>query len=104
MYTGIVPVLPTIMNLQVKPGPEFYRDVADRKSIRFQSSTRIHQARRIQKRNTLESGFKKICGFGVRITAYVWTEGRFVSKNISVSKTYGFDEAAFDSMRGALAK
>ena len=57
-----------------------------------------------KKRNTLESGFKKICGFGVRITAYVWTEGRFVSKNISVSKTYGFDEAAFDSMREALAK
>lgn len=81
-----------------------YRDVADRKSIRFQSSTRIHQARRIQKRNTLESGSKRsavsVCGLlltcGLKVDSY--------PKIFQCQKTYGFDEAAFDSMRGALAK
>lgn len=36
-----------------------YRDVADRKSVRFQSSTRIHQARRIQKKKHPGKRFQK---------------------------------------------
>ena len=44
-------------------------DVADFRNVRFQSSTRIHQTRRIKK-DPLWRPVSKICGFGVRIHSF----------------------------------
>ena len=60
-------------------------NVVDFKNIRFQSSTQIHQTRRIQKIKIHPGDWgavSKMCGF----TGFVWMECRFIQKTMRFQK------------------